>query len=102
MIDPSSPTPTSVTAVNFLLRFQILCGRGVSRARADPGDGVPSGLEKKGTELPPLTTFAADEVEDPESRVKVKTSPSELRAAKVFPQEATLWMIGFAPTRGGR
>lgn len=74
----------------------------MSRARAEPGDEVPSGLVKKGEGEPVLRTFAAEEVEDPESRLKVKTSPRELRAAKVLPHDATLLMIGFAPTFGGR
>lgn len=74
----------------------------MSRASAEPGEEVPSGLVKKGEEEPALMTFAADEVEDPESRLKVKTSPRELRAAKVLPHEATLLMIGFAPILGGR
>lgn len=39
-----------------------------------------------------------DAVEVEESRVKVKTSPSEERAAKVFPHEVTLLIFGFEDT----
>lgn len=76
-IDPSSPTPTSVTAVNFRRSDQIRCGFGVRRGRLL----APSG-----------------EVEVEESRVNEKTSPREERAAKVLPHDVILTMLGFAET----
>lgn len=74
---PSSPTPTSVTAVNLRRRDQMRCGFGATRARVE---GLSTGVER------------------PESRVKEKTSPREERATKVLPHEAILRIEGLAPT----